>query len=156
LFPEDIFKFWMDEYIDQIGWPPSDDPSSLPSNRWCGLFLQQPLSFWQTVSWVKSRLSLSLQLMEVRHMIILMDLIGQAHSTAPIHRLPADLRQRVAFQTQYFHEHGHFIAPVALFRQADGRFQILDGFHRVAALVSMHGQRSDPMPELDAWIGSRK
>lgn len=145
----------MDEYIDQIGWPPAEDPASLPSNRWLGLFLRQPLSFWQTVSWAKSRFAFSYDVMECRDMMILMDLIRQAHSTAPIQRLPIDLRERVAFQTQYIQKHGQFIAPVALFCQADGKFQILDGFHRLAAFVSMHGQRSGPLTELDAWIGSR-
>jgi len=84
-----------------------------------------------------------------------MDLIGQSRSTAPIQRLSIDLRERVAFQTQYFQKHGQFIAPVAFFCQAGGKFQILDGFHRLAAFVSMQGQQSGPLSELDAWIGSR-
>ena len=156
LLPEELFVHWLDEYIDQRGWPPSEEPSSPPREQWRGLLLNRTLAFWQGVRWQEQELDFNVHVLELGHASRLLELREEAKSEHPIQGFPCDSKERFAFHLQHYRTHGEFIGKVALLRNADGELEILDGFHRLAAFVEYQSRLqgvASPTARLRVWVG---
>ncbi len=120
-FPEDLFRTWLDERIEHMGWHPG-------SADWDALFLDRPLKFWQSVAWHRLKFTISLpDLSAFSRGLIL----KQPPST--LGRFEPNDRARIQEQVAYISANGTFRDPPLLLLEGS-KFLVLDGHHRLSGM----------------------
>lgn len=148
-FPEEIFALWFDDRIRHNGWPPNGP-------EWAGFLCGRDVTTWQQVVWAKESVlidpvALSTSAFECVKLIIEAALGGQDNVMA---RYIPDTKQRFSSSLSFIQKNGVPPGIVLLLAGVDG-YDIIDGNHRIAALLANWGQaRLVQSPTLKAWIAS--
>ncbi|MDX2220312.1 MAG: hypothetical protein SF172_14950 [Burkholderiales bacterium] len=148
-FPEPIFDLWLDDRIRQSGWPPN-------GIDWNGYLDGRTIAYWQALNWMRTRTSVKVE--ELSHNSLA--LVGQITAAAAgvanaVSCYIPNTAERFRSCLQFIQQNATTPGTVILHRSEAGLF-IVDGNHRIAALLAVQSQLSTSASPLlfDAWIAT--
>ena len=151
-FPTEVFKTWLDDRIKQNGWPPS-------GIEWEGFLLGRSVREWQSFIWQRERLSITFSdLSETANntvrLLISAGALGQNNIMSAY--IP-NTKQRFASVLEYLKDQHCLPGTIVLLRSA-GKFYIIEGNHRIAALLALPhlGSPFNTLTDapVEAWVAS--
>lgn len=147
-FPEEVFTLWLDPCIQQHGWPPQ-------GFAWQGFLFNQPKAFWQSVVWQQETTHLRAdQLGHASQQLL--RLVTEAAAGQPnlLSNQSPDTARRFAAAQRYITEHGSPPGTPLLLARPGG-IEVVDGCHRLAALLQLQARQPAPAQPLPfkAWVG---
>ena len=152
-FPREVMKRWF-EHVESAGWPPPFDANGFAIGAWRErVFRDRFLGFWQGTSWALEHHPLTLVTIEPETRDIVNALagafaIGLPH---PIDISIADASQRIGGFVAALVGTGRLPVPPILLATTRG-FEVLDGFHRLAALAYARAASLRVDHIHDAWV----
>jgi hypothetical protein len=156
LMPDDVFEQWLEDVVAERGWPAEDYASALPP-EWQAIFMNQPLRYWKNVTWTLQHLTFdeipfdSLAL-EKAALIVRAANTGEQVFRAPIENSAARLESCL----DYLEENQTLPRPLVCIAAPDGQWHLVDGHHRVAALIgSLHPDELDEFT-VSVWVGLKE
>lgn len=151
-FPLPVIEQWFEHAVSH-GWPPTLDAQGFPIGRWGTILANRTLGFWRGVTWALERARLYPADLDDESETMAADLrnaylLGLPH---PQHIPIADSSARIHRFVGTVLATGRMPVPPILFFTASG-FEVLDGFHRLAALfhVQTGGGKTEPLH--DVWV----
>jgi hypothetical protein len=146
-FPEEIFRLWLDDRICHSGWPPNGP-------EWEGFLFGRCISRWQQVVWEKDSFAIapdSLSSTAFTFIRLIVDAaVGDRENVMSMY-IP-DSKDRFNSALSYVQKNGVLPGTVLLLEGADG-YDIVDGNHRIAALLANWSQTSQVQPpNVNAWV----
>lgn len=146
-FPEEIFQIWFDDRIRHNGWPPNGP-------EWEGFLFGRNISSWQQVIWTKDSVALApnhLSTTAFKSIVLIADAALGNRANLMSKYIP-DSKKRFTSSLCYIRENGAPPGTVLLLSGVDG-YEIVDGNHRVAALLANWSQTDQSKPVvIDAWV----
>lgn len=133
--PDAVYNMWLAPLVNEIGWPFSDHNTEFGDSRWKYLFGRIPISDWRSKDWHLIDLDWNNTPIDSMTVWLLDDIkkncvAGSATMTAKVENTQMSFRTSVEF----IHANRRLPkAVVAFFRS--GRLEIVDGTHRMAALL---------------------
>jgi hypothetical protein len=152
LVPPEVFDQFFEPLITRdIGWPFASVDSSLQGTDWLRILHPFTLRDIHHFRWVRNSFLLDKSLLHADSQAdISFAILNQTEDIwAKIGRDSEPCRRSTAWHKASILSTGRFCAPVTLAR-AVGGIKILDGNHRIAALLDLGVQCTVPV---DAWIG---
>jgi hypothetical protein len=149
--PTEVFDQWIKPNIADYGWPFSPSRLSVAGTRWDKFFLNRPITYWAALHWRLSEFAVRENLLNSYsrsrlHWIIGAVVFGQNTPTARIENTRERFRACAAFSRIKGTIPGPIIGVAEL-----GGFNVVDGHHRLAAIVHLKMANGRSVP---AWIGS--
>ena len=145
-FPEEVRLLWIRDCIRRGGWPPQR------GHEWDTSFLDQPLDYWQRVTWTRERISLSRdRLTDPSQFSLLMleRVLRGVKSWAT--EVMKDSVPRYTSVMDYIQKHRAI--PGLLIVRDIGAFDILDGGHRATAWIHFLERNAPEAPDsAEAWV----
>lgn len=148
-FPDEAFTLWLDDRIRQNGWPPS-------GIEWAGFLDGKPIDYWQSLMWQRSTVTLTPEDLSSNGINLVTQLIEAASGVKNIMaRYIPNTAERFISCLTYIRANATTPGVVLLHRSEDG-MSIIDGNHRIAALMAFQGQFSGEIPPLpiEAWVAT--
>jgi hypothetical protein len=152
-FPREVVELWF-EHVESEGWPPTLDARGLATGQWRErIFRDRPMAFWRSVSWSCERHPLALMSIEpgTRDMVSRLAEAFGADLPHPIDVPLAGASQRIREFVAILRQAGRLPRPPVLLATSMG-FEVLDGFHRLAALAHAHNRGVTVERLHDAWV----
>jgi hypothetical protein len=154
-FPRQVIEMWF-EHVKSAGWPPPFDAFGFSSGPWRSrVFRDRPLTFWRSVTWSQSPVLVKIRLASLEHesMTMVKDLrtafaLGFPH---PLHMPIPNASARIASFVAALRQKGRLPVPPALL-VVGNQFEVLDGYHRVSALVFAQDAGLPLVPMHEAWV----
>ena len=149
-FPEEVFTLWLDDRIRQNGWPPA-------GIEWSGFFEGQPIAYWQSLQWRRERLTLTFEELTPTTFMIVMQLVEAAIGKSNMmSRYIPNTAERFMSCLGYVQSNETTPGVVILHRSDLGIF-VIDGNHRIAALLAFQAGASLGTPPLpvEAWVAGK-
>src|SRR5687767_3921728 len=148
-----MMAFYDKVALDSHGWPPILDAQGFPTGRWGAILANRTLGFWRGVTWTQGRVDLYPASLTDECERMAADLrnayfLGLPH---PQHIRIADSSARIHRLVGIILATGRMPVPPILLITSSG-FEVLDGFHRLAALfhVQIGGGKVEPLH--DVWV----
>lgn len=143
-----------DEIYEMFVVPQNDAPlnifDSQPQGRWFFHFGGLSIEEFGQLGWRRAELLFSATVFEPYTYGDIDRLIKHLKGVALSPGIPADSRERVVWQRNVIKKTGRIFAPIVCIHTVEG-LKILDGAHRVVALLSLSSD--GPEIPIDAWIG---
>lgn len=150
LMPAEVFDEWLGRLIAAQGWPFTNLDDSILVDDWSRILIERPLTEWATFVWtyeshneVNERLS-SGSLGDV--MQLMMHGTPMGSGAALVVR---DSKDRYMRARDIMVEIKGFPGFVTAYEDSRGKFCVVDGHHRLAALANFSGYKSIKVP---FWI----
>jgi hypothetical protein len=150
--PEEVFTMWIADIVKRNGWPFTHIYSE-PLGRWRGYFCGMSLQMISQLRWERQvrRFSITALHPHARNSIETLFRFHFRQMKQGLEVAP-DSYVRIMSQKTYIKGKGKFPKPVIFFSSL-GNLQILDGHHRLAALLYF------PVPfvkafQMDCWMAS--
>jgi hypothetical protein len=146
--PEEIFELWLDERIDDLGWP-------IEGTTWENVLRNKSLDYWQRIKWRKQRLliedlesftecSKNLMAGLSRSVFLKMD---NEHR-----RVMGDVSDEKVKKIRNHLAENSVLPGELILIIDDGKYEIVDGSHRLVTLFWDEGKFTHEMlPEI--WVG---
>jgi hypothetical protein len=147
-YPEEIFHLWLDDRIRSNGWPPI-------GSEWDGFLFGKSISDWQTFTWHQEYLFLTeCDLTETSFSLVLQITDAGVNGTNNLvsNYIP-DVIERFNSCVEYIRSNNSTPGKILLLRC--GRvYHVVDGNHRVAALLALQSQTSpfETIGPVLAWV----
>jgi len=146
-FPDEVFTLWLEDRVKQSGWPPE-------GIEWQGFLFGQSPEYWKSLQWSKLTLTVSPELMASKSFSLAMHIIEAGKGTksilsAYIPNTADRFKSALSFVTENATTPG---TPLLLLAQ-DG-IEVIDGNHRIAALLAVQSHMPIGTPDLPftAWL----
>lgn len=148
--PKEIFDPWIDAKFQLAGWtyPASDSDLIGWSRRHCGFTLRELADFRWTHGIYALKQLHYLSIIEAQQ-LMQFSLTGQPARLAEIH----NTQKRFSAATDFIRENRRIPVSLAGIGK-DGAIEILDGFHRLAALFHVTNQKVQVPDEIPIWVAS--
>jgi hypothetical protein len=150
--PVEVFDLWIRPHIPDYGWPFSPTKPSVLGTRWYKFFTRQPISYWATLYWRLDKIKIGQNSLAGDTWLRIQWVIGAVvfGQNTPTAQLE-DTSKRFWACAALIKNHGDL--PPIIGVATNAGFSVVDGHHRLAALV--HLGMADGHP-ISAWIGSPK
>ena len=147
--PDEVFVMWLAPFIQEIGWPFTNISDGLAGTRWSILLRDIPLHDWNQLIW--SRIDVEFTKIEfaVFNRLAFEDNIGHCvhgHATATAN-LP-NTKERFRACAEFIRGHETIPKPIAVMSR-DKKIEVIDGNHRIAALLHVGLPKGYRLP---IWI----
>jgi hypothetical protein len=147
--PSEVFDLWICPGIDAYGWPFSSVNDSITGTKWDRFFIGRTLSFWATIEWRLLSLPMNQSVYHPETLTRVQWIVnncafGQQTPTADVQ----NTRERFWAAATFIRINGKLPSPVVGITTKEG-FEIVDGNHRLAALVFLGLPITFSFP---AWI----
>ena len=132
--PAEVFDMWMLPAIESLGWKFTVVPDSVAATNWDGFFGSRPPTFWAKANWRFLEFPLHAHLLNSADQarigwIIEFAVQGKQTKAANL----KNCKERFWAFAAYIKEHGKLPLPI-IATISRGVIEIVDGFHRLAAL----------------------
>lgn len=144
--PAEVCELWLYDRVATNGWPPT-------GVEWQGFLFNRPLSYWQGLSWDEQCISLSEDNIGDYSTELILALLG-AHVGGldnGVNEYMPDSKARYEAINQYLGERSEIPGKIILLEQS-GKFEVLDGAHRVTAALVYQANNPDQKLSIDAWV----
>ena len=152
--PADVFDQWLSEVVKERGWPFGEvDAVDLPS-EWHAFFLGRPISYWSSLNWVLQEMRFEDTNLESKSLEKSAAILEEATTGRQVFRHPIERSaERLASCLKYLGAHGKLPRPLICVDDPSGLRTLIDGHHRVAALMaSIHPDELDEFI-VPVWLG---
>jgi hypothetical protein len=162
-FPREVITDWLEPVARERGWPPFILPDGLPDQRWRLLFRSRPLSYWREIRWESTECPISFTSLDGSASANVYGIFEAAVLSVPNAYAQAipDLQERFFRIAEHLKTTGRLPRPPVLVN-TNGRFDVIDGNHRLAAFCFFSGQfacqpptaaRECVNPNQTVWVG---
>lgn len=144
-FPEEVIDSWLATFIESEGWPPNEDFSEIPSNRWGALLGNQPIEFWQRTNWKEDYATLAelpLDMSSMSSIASLADAYKNGRENEVSVAMGETGKTKFHRMLHYLIDDGEFPAPPILL-SSGSQLIVMDGYHRFAAYVVWSAWQND-------------
>jgi ParB-like nuclease domain len=147
--PPEVFDLWIVPGIDSHGWPFSSVNDSVIGTAWDSFFIGRPLSFWANVEWRLLSLPMNESVYHPETALRVRWIFGNCAlgEQTPTANLQ-DTKKRFWTAASFIQVNGKLPSPIVGITTKEG-FEIVDGHHRLAALVFLRFPNTFSLP---AWI----
>ena len=146
-FPEEVFTLWLDDRIKQNGWPPE-------GIEWQGFLFGKSPDYWKSLEWNKQFVSLRPEGMASKSLMLVMQIIEAGRGTKNLlSTYIPNTSERFKSALSFIKEHATTPGTPLLLSTEDG-IEVVDGNHRVAALLAVQNQLPAGTTELplSVWL----
>ncbi|MCF8083175.1 MAG: hypothetical protein K9M96_08775 [Deltaproteobacteria bacterium] len=147
--PDEVFDIWLSELIKRDGWPFESTTDSLVGTPWIKHLGGLPLEILANFIWNRKLFTFNtLPLKQFNRLVIKRMFSESIDKFGALTNGPfINSKERLLFHIDKITRTGRFWAPIIL-ATAGGDLDILDGFHRIVALLIL--KKEDI--EIDAWV----
>ena len=148
-YPEEVFRLWLDDRIKANGWPPA-------GIEWQGFLFGHGISFWQSITWHRQNVSLTANDLSRESFRAIHQIVdaGANGTRNPMSMYIPNTVERFKSSLEYIKSNGSTPKTILLLDTPEG-YDIVDGTHRVAALLAIQSCIDPPLqpsPPVDAWV----
>ena len=133
--PDEAFDMWLAPLITRYGWPLlSIDAAVSIETKWGALLANIPLAFWHSSQWELRNIELTPKAFAFSSQMLVDSIVD--HCTRGAYTMTANLgntNQRFRALAEYVSINGRIPLPVVAVPR-HGRFELVDGHHRIAAV----------------------
>lgn len=146
-FPEEVFTLWLEDRIRSNGWPPCGP-------EWLGFLFGESITFWQNLHWEERTMTLGVADLAPRSKMLVSQIfeagIGRKNLMADY--IP-NTAERFLSCVQFICDNNSVPGKILLLASHDG-YEVIDGNHRIAALLTVQSQFSakGTLLPLQAWL----
>jgi hypothetical protein len=150
--PQEVFGLWIAPHISVYGWPFVSVKDSLSGTSWQSFFLGRSLEHWANLDWQLSSITPSETVLFADTIWRIEGIVGycaygRRTSQSNIH----ETEKRFLACASFIKEHRKFPCPIVGIARPDC-IELIDGHHRMAALLYLGGPKGTPIP---TWIASK-
>ncbi|MCG7895322.1 MAG: hypothetical protein JAZ12_12795 [Candidatus Thiodiazotropha taylori] len=148
--PEEVFDMWLNPFIKNIGWPFKSRHEDISRTRWKYLLgIDRTLNDWVLCNWRLEEINISEKKLSPGSANMIQSII--THCTTGVLTETANLEntnERFRSCVEFIVAHSRIPLPiVAIINKR--QFKVIDGHHRVAALVHIGIPQNYKIP---AWV----
>lgn len=147
--PDEVFDMWLIPLAKDYGWPFENIHEETKDTKWYHTLGGLPLSFWHSAEWELTQRDLLSMPFSFITKFVLRSLIEQYQSGS--HTVVANLertKERFGACADFIITNGIIPKPIIVLER-NGAFEIVDGNHRVAALLHVGVPQNYKVP---MWI----
>jgi hypothetical protein len=146
-FPEEVFSLWFEDRIRSNGWPPC-------GVEWWGFLFGESITFWQNLHWEERTMTLGMADLAPRSLALAVQIVeaGIGRKNLMANYIP-NTAERFLSCVQFIRDNNSVPGKILLLA-SHGGYEVIDGNHRIAALLAVQSQfsaRSMLVP-LQAWL----
>jgi hypothetical protein len=148
--PDEVFKSWLEPIAIEYGWPfnsPSDHIDE--TNKWSSALGRRSLIFWVSALWEFKKINLAMTPLCNISCVRIRGIINFCeHGIPTLTAGVAGTVERFRACADYIRLNGGIPSPIVVMLR-DDRLEIIDGYHRIAALIHVAPLGCNIVP---AWI----
>ena len=148
--PEEVFRLWLDQRIENNGWPPVGP-------TWENVLRQIPFNRWQRLSWRETTLDL-----RVANVTLATSAVLESLKAAIFYRqnneyseMSIESRRKTGDILVFIHKNQRLPSKL-IFVETSFGYELVDGCHRLATFICLSelGTKVPPIsPLAPAWVG---
>lgn len=147
--PDEVFEMWLQPIAKNYGWPFTSPFDDTEGTKWAGVLRGASLNFWVCAEWARKQINLAADPINRHSEYLIRTLLyGYTNSVPTLIADVADTEKRVRTCADYIRINGNIPKPIiAIIRGAE--VEIIDGYHRIAALLHVGPPGGHVVP---AWV----
>lgn len=152
--PGEVFDLWLKEAISDRGWPFLSGTEPTMGTPWGPFFAEQRLSFWTSLSWRRESalyddIVWGGDALDKANALVTEVVTGRAMFDVPVENSHARHQACVEFISA----HRKLPAPLVCVVGSNSSWYVVDGHHRLAALISTVPPDELDNFQIEAWLG---
>lgn len=152
--PAEVFDLWLLDAVRERGWQFSNDQNETVESSWAAFFLRLPLDYWSSCDWKQERslfhdIFFEPGAVDKAHAIKKEATTGQRIFYPPIEKSA----ERYFSCLNFINQRRELPAPLIVVELADDLCHVVDGHHRLAALITRPSVLKLSEFVVDLWVG---
>jgi hypothetical protein len=151
--PGEVFDLWLREAVADRGWPFVTGTEPTMGTVWERFFLGQSLSYWSSLSWRPSAAAFEDVVWGGEALERAAALVREVRGIKSFDVSVENSGARFQRCSEFLARYGKLPAPLVCAADDEGAWHLVDGHHRLAALIgSVSGEELDEF-RIEAWLG---